>query len=149
MSKTLKKKIIGYTAGAFDLFHVGHLNLLRNAKSMCDELIVGVTVDELAYTKKKKFLIPFKERIEIVENIKFVDRVVPQTDLDKYKAWKELKYDILFSGDDWKGVQRWINYENKLSKKGVKVIYFPYTRNVSSTKIISLIEDLVKELEEY
>ncbi len=135
-------KKIGYTAGAFDLFHIGHLNLLRNAKSLCDELIVGVTVDELSHTKNKKFIIPFQERLEIVEHIKFVDRVVPQEDLDKYKAWENLRYDILFSGDDWKGNSRWKKYEDKLEKVGVEVVYFPYTRNTSSTKIASLIEEL-------
>ncbi|MDD1744146.1 MAG: adenylyltransferase/cytidyltransferase family protein [Methanomassiliicoccales archaeon] len=130
------KKSIGYTAGAFDLFHIGHLNLLKRSKSNCDHLIVGVTTDELIQkTKNRKPVIPFSERIEIVSAIKYVDETVIQDDLDKVLAWKKYRYDKLFSGDDWKDNPRWIGYETELGKLGVDVIYFPYTRSTSSTII--------------
>ena len=109
--------IIGYTSGVYDLFHIGHLNLLRNAKSMCDKLIVGVTTDELVRYKFKKSVIPFKERIEIVRSISFVDIAIPQSEIDKFKIWKKLKYNILFVGDDWYDNKKWKNYETKLKKK--------------------------------
>lgn len=128
-----KNQIVGYTSGVYDLFHIGHLNILRNAKSLCDKLIVGVTVDELVSYKGKKAMIPFEERIEIVRNIKCVDAAVPQTDIDKYKMWQRLKFDVLFVGDDWFGAPKWKSMEAKLKKVGVRVVYFPYTKGVCST----------------
>lgn len=128
-----KNQIVGYTSGVYDLFHIGHLNILRNAKSLCDKLIVGVTVDELVSYKGKKAMIPFEERIEIVRNIKCVDVAVPQTDIDKYKMWQRLKFDVLFVGDDWFGSPKWKSMEAKLKKVGVRVVYFPYTKGVCST----------------
>lgn len=130
-----KKMIIGYTAGVFDLFHIGHLNLLRNAKAMCDKLIVGVTVDELVSYKGKSAFIPFDERIEIVRSIRYVDAAIPQADMDKVSVCKKLKADFLFVGDDWYETEKWRDYENNLKEIGCKVIYFPYTRSVSSTLI--------------
>ncbi len=127
--------ITGYTSGVFDLFHIGHVNLLRNAKSLCDKLIVAVSVDDLVRYKHKKPVIPFNERIEIIKSIKYVDTVIPQYDLDKYSAWRRLKFDILFVGDDWYNKDNWIHLDEKLSKNGVKVIYLPYTRGRSSTLI--------------
>lgn len=130
--------IVGYTAGAFDLFHIGHLNILRNAKSMCDKLVVGITTDNLIVsTKEKAPFFTFEERIEIVRNIKYVDLAIEQDDLDKFKAWQKIKYDVLFSGDDWYQNNRWNKYEEKLKEVGVKIIYFPYTKKVSSTLIIN------------
>jgi glycerol-3-phosphate cytidylyltransferase len=126
---------IGYTTGVYDLFHVGHLNLLRNAKSMCDKLIVGVTSDELVSYKHKKSVIPFDERIEIVRHICFVDLAIPQTSMDKMDAWKKLKFDILFVGDDWYKTDKWEDIEKQLEGVGVKVVYFPYTKNTSSTLV--------------
>lgn len=125
--------IIGYTSGVFDLFHIGHLNLLRNSKSLCDKLIVGVTTDELVSYKYKKAVIPFEERIEIVRNISYVDTVVPQESMDKFEAWKKLKFDLMFVGDDWFENERWIQYESQFKEVGVKIIYFPYTKSTSST----------------
>ena len=127
--------VIGYTAGVYDLFHVGHLNLFKNAKGMCDKLIVGVTVDELVSYKGKRALIPFEDRIEIVRSCQYVDAAVPQYDLDKVAACKKLGASILFVGDDWYGTEKWNNWEEELSEEGVQVIYFPYTRGISSTKI--------------
>jgi len=130
-----KKRVIGYTTGVFDLFHIGHLNLLRNARSMCDKLIVGVTTDELVSYKNKKPIIPLYERIEIVKSIKYVDIVIPQYSMDKFEAWKKLKFDIMFVGDDWYGSKKWQKFEKEFKKIGVKIIYFPYTKGTSSTLI--------------
>ena len=129
------KKIIGYTSGVYDLFHIGHLNLLNNAKGLCDKLIVGVTVDSLVEYKHKRSVIPFEERIEIVRNIKCVDAAIPQEDLDKYKMWEKLHFDVLFVGDDWFKHPRWKAMEAKFKKVGVRVVYFPYTKGTSSTLI--------------
>ncbi len=127
--------IIGYTTGVFDLFHIGHLNLLKNAKGMCDKLIVGVTVDELVRYKGKEAMIPFEDRIEIVRACKYVDAAVPQYDMDKLKACKELGASMLFVGDDWYGTEKWKKYEEHFEEEGIKIVYFPYTRGVSSTRI--------------
>jgi glycerol-3-phosphate cytidylyltransferase len=127
--------VIGYTAGVFDLFHIGHLNLLKNAKGLCDKLIVGVTTDELVLYKGKKAFIPFEDRIEIVRNIKYVDAVVPQYDMDKLKMCGKLGASILFVGDDWYGTDKWKLYEKEFNKKNIKIIYFPYSKGISSTKI--------------
>jgi glycerol-3-phosphate cytidylyltransferase len=127
--------IVGYTSGVFDLFHVGHLNLLRKAKGQCDKLIVGVTVDDLVLYKNKYAVIPFEERAEIVQHIEYVDEVVAQTNLDKFEAWERLGFDVLFVGDDWKGSEQWAAYEKKFKEVGVEVVYFPYTKGTSSTLI--------------
>lgn len=127
--------IIGYTAGVFDMFHIGHLYLLMNAKSMCDKLVVGVTIDELVKYKGTEAVIPYKDRREIVRNIKCVDAVVPQKDMDKVTMCKKLKASFLFVGDDWYETDKWKKYEEDLKKIGCKVIYFPYTDGISSTKL--------------
>lgn len=127
--------VIGYTSGVYDLFHIGHLNMLRNAKSLCDKLIVGVTTDELVAYKNKKAVIPFSERMEIVRSIKYVDAVVAQENMEKFELWKKLKYDVMFVGDDWHGTEKWNLLEEKFIQVGVKIIYFPYTKGTSSTLI--------------
>lgn len=127
--------IIGYTAGVYDLFHVGHLNLLKNAKSMCDKLIVGVTTDDLVTYKGKHAMIPFEDRLEIVRSVKYVDAVVPQSDMDKLTMCKKLGASILFVGDDWYGTEKWNNYQKEFSEAGIRIVYFPYTKGVSSTLI--------------
>ena len=144
-NKDTKKKIVGYTTGVFDLFHVGHVRLLNKAKSYCDELIVGVTSDELVSYKNKKAVIPLDERIEIVKNIKSVDRVIIQENMEKFKMWEKLNFDLIFVGDDWKGTERWNNYENEFHKVGVKIIYFPYTKGTSSTLINETLNNLRKK----
>ena len=126
---------IGYTTGVYDLFHIGHLNLLKNAKGMCDKLIVGVTVDDLVAYKGKQSMIPFEDRIEIVRSCKYVDAAVPQYDMNKLEACKKLGASFLFVGDDWYGTEKWQNYEKEFEEAGIKIIYFPYTKGVSSTKI--------------
>lgn len=127
--------VIGYTAGVYDLFHIGHLNLLKNAKGMCDKLIVGVTTDELVSYKGKNAMIPFEDRIEIIRSCKYVDAAVPQYDMDKLTACKKLGATILFVGDDWYTTEKWKQYEAEFEENGIKIIYFPYTKGVSSTKI--------------
>lgn len=134
--------IIGYTTGVFDLFHIGHLNLLRKAKEQCDHLIVGVSTDDLVMYKHKHAVIPFEERIEIVKAIRFVDEVVPQVNMDKMEAWKRLHFNIMFVGDDWKGTAKWEAYEKQFAEVGVKIVYFPYTKGTSST----LINDVLLKL---
>lgn len=129
-------KKIGYTTGVFDMFHIGHLNILRRAKLECDYLIVGVTTDELSLSAKgKKPIIPFSERMEIVEAIKFVDEVVPQVDYDKKQALNNIGFDIMFVGDDWKGTDKWIEIESDFAKKNVEVCYFSYTKDTSSSAL--------------
>ncbi len=140
-----KKEIIGYTAGVFDLFHIGHLNLLKNAKGMCDKLIVGVTVDELVKYKGKQAMIPFEDRAEIVRSIKYVDAVVPQSDMDKLTMCKKLKANYLFVGDDWYGTEKWNKYEEEFSKEGIKIVYFPYTKGTSSTQIRKALKAVRKD----
>ena len=126
---------IGYTTGVFDLFHIGHVNLLRNAKSLCDRLIVGVTVDELVEYKGKKSVIPFDERIQVVRACKYVDTVIPQTSIDKIEAIKKINASLLFVGDDWYKAQSWTQMENQLNQLNCDVIYFPYSQGTSSTLI--------------
>ena len=126
---------IGYTTGVFDLFHIGHLNLLKNAKGLCDKLIVGVTSDELVSYKGKKAVIPFEERMEIVRNIQYVDAVIPQESMDKMENWKKLKYDVMFVGDDWHNTPKWEEFEAQFNEVGVKIVFFPYTKGTSSTLI--------------
>ena len=134
--------VIGYTTGVFDLFHVGHLHLLKNAKGLCDKLIVGVTVDELVKYKGKTPTIPFEERIEIIRNLKCVDVAVPQYDMDKLSACKKLGASILFVGDDWYATEKWNEYEKQFNKNGIKIIYFPYTKGISSTVISKALENV-------
>lgn len=128
---------IGYTTGVYDLFHIGHLNLLRKAKEQCDYLIVGVSTDDLVSYKNKKAVIPFEERIEIVRAIKYVDEVVPQVNMDKMEAWNNLHFNVMFVGDDWKGTPKWEAFEKQFAEVGVEIVYFPYTKGTSSTLINS------------
>lgn len=137
--------IVGYTTGVYDLFHVGHLNLLKNAKGMCDKLVVGVTVDELVSYKGKKAMIPFEDRIEIVRSCKYVDAAVPQYDMNKLTACKKLGARLLFVGDDWYGTPKWIEYEKDFEKAGIKIIYFPYTKGISSSQIKKALESMRKD----
>lgn len=136
-------KIVGYTTGVYDLFHIGHLNVLRRAKMECDYLIVGVTTDELCFSRKNKHpIIPFSERMAIVEAVKFVDEVVPQTHMDKVEAWKNLKFDKMFVGDDWKGTEKWNQLEKDFAELGAEIVYFPYTEHTSSTFLRSVLEKI-------
>lgn len=131
----MSEMVIGYTAGVYDLFHVGHLNLLKSAKGMCDRLVVGVTVDELVQYKGKSAVIPFEERIEIVRSCRYVDAAVPQYDMNKLEACRKLGASIMFVGDDWYKTEKWQKYEEEFAKEGIRIVYFPYTKSISSTKI--------------
>lgn len=132
----MKKYKIGYTTGVFDLFHVGHLNILEKAKEQCDYLIVGVSTDELVQNYKHKTpVIPFEQRIKIVEAIKYVDKVVPQVSLDKVIAYEKYKFNAIFHGDDWKNSDLYNKMEEELSKHGVDIVYIKHTDGVSSTII--------------
>jgi len=127
---------IGYAAGAFDLFHIGHLNLLRHAKSECDYLIAGIVSDEmLELTKGITPVIPLAERLEIVRNIAFVDEARPETVPDKLDTWRDVRFTHFFKGDDWRGTEKGLRLEAEFAKVGVEVVYFPYTMSTSSTKL--------------
>ena len=139
--------IIGYTAGVYDLFHIGHLNLLKNAKGMCDKLVVGVTVDELVTYKGKKAMIPFEDRIEIIRSIKYVDAAVPQYDMDKLTTCKKIGANVLFVGDDWYATEKWQDYEKIFAAESIKIVYFPYTKGISSTQITKALK-VVRDSEE-
>lgn len=132
--KMEKKYKIGYTTGVYDMFHIGHLNILRRAKEMCDYLIVGVTTDDLCYKRKHKYpIICESERMEIVSAIRYVDRVIAQTDMDKIKPVKELGADVVFVGSDWKGTDAWNAYEKQFLEVGCAVEYLDHTDGISST----------------
>ena len=130
---------VGYTAGVYDMFHIGHLNVIKNAKALCDYLIVAVSTDEVVENSKhKKTIIPFEDRVRIIEAIRYVDKVVPQTSYcieAKIEAAIENQIDIMFVGDDWKGTDKWNEIEKKLNSIGVQVIYLPHTDGISSTML--------------
>ena len=129
-------KRVGYAGGAFDLFHVGHLNILKHARSQCDYLIAGVVSDELLeLTKGRPPIVPLAERLEIVRHISFVDEAVAETRLDKLDTWRAVGFDIYFKGDDWKGTERGLHLEREFAAVGVELVYFPYTMSTSSTSL--------------
>lgn len=131
MSKQFK---VGYTTGVYDMFHIGHLNILKRAKEQCETLIVGVTTDELCYKRKKKYpIINENDRMSIIAAIRYVDKVVPQIDMDKVRQVKEFGVDVVFVGSDWKGTEAWNNYEREFAKIGCKVVYLVHTDGISST----------------
>ena len=141
-----KKMRIGYTQGCFDMFHVGHLNLLVRAKEQCDYLIVGVNSDELMESYKHKAPVICQEnRKRIVENIKAVDEAHIVDTLDKLEILKDIPFDAIFIGDDWKGSARWSETCRKLAERGVEVVFLPYTQNVSSTLLRTKQEDKVED----
>lgn len=137
-------KIIGYTTGVYDMFHIGHLNVIRKAKEQCDYLIVGISTDELVEKEKHKMpVIPYEERVAIVSALKYVDQVVPQPDKDKVAAWKRYHFNKMFVGSDWEGTPQWKAYEEEFRPLGVSIIYLPYTDGISSTKLTSVIKDII------
>ena len=132
----MKKYKIGYTQGTYDLFHIGHLNLLNHAKEQCDYLIVGINTDRLVKEyKNKDVIIPDYERAKIVEAIKSVDEVVLTDTLDKNEIAKRIKFDAIFIGDDWKNNERWIKTKEDMNKLGIDVVFLPHTDGISSTDI--------------
>ena len=132
----MKKYKVGYTQGVYDMFHIGHLNLLNNARDLCEHLIVGVNSDELVTQYKHKLpVIPEDERRLIVANIKAVDACEIVDTLDKVENYKRFHYDVVFIGDDWKGNARWTQTEKDLAPYGVDVVYLPHTKGVCSTDL--------------
>lgn len=141
----MNKQVIGYTTGVFDMFHIGHLNILKKAKEKCDYLIVGVSTDKLVQEyKNKKPIIPYEERAAIVESIKYVDKVVPQTSMDKREAWRKYKFNVMFHGSDWKNTDMYNQIVKELSEIGVEVVFLPHTEGISST----LLSDVLHKLSE-
>ena len=137
--------IIGYTTGVFDLFHVGHARVLNRSREQCDHLIVGVTTDELAISRKgRPPVIPFDERIEIVRALRCVDEVVPQASMDKMAAWRSHAFHRMFVGDDWRGTPTWRQLEAQFAEVGVEIVYFPYTQHTSSTMLRRVLTQLDK-----
>lgn len=143
----MDKPVIGYTCGTFDLFHVGHLNLLRTARGLCDRLIVGVYNDDVVAYKGKRPVIPQEERLEIVRAVKYVDVALPHEDTDKFKMWQRLKFDVLFVGDDWLGSDRFKAWEEKFAAVGVKIVYIPYTKGTSSTILTETLRKLREKVD--
>jgi len=138
-----KKYKTGYTAGVFDLFHIGHLNILKKAKEQCEYLIVAVSTDELVQKyKNKPPVIPYEERKSIVEAIKYVDKVVPQINRDKIAAYEQYRFNVMFVGDDWKGSDIFNNVDAHMRKNGDCVEYLPYTKNVSSTMLKKILDKI-------
>lgn len=130
------EKIIGYTQGTFDMFHIGHLNLLKNAKARCDYLVVGVNSDELVKSYKgKDVIVPLDERMAIVKSIRYVDEVIQTDVLEKKDAWMRVRFQKLFIGDDWKGNERWERTETEMQSLGAVVEYLPYTKETCSTML--------------
>ena len=137
---------IGFTSGVFDLFHIGHLNIIKKAKKNCDFLIVAVTNDNLAFKlKNKKPVISFKERYEIIKSIKFVDKVVEEKVDDKILAKKKYNFDIIFKGDDWKNSKKWKHLKKELNRLNTKVVFLKYTKNTSSTLIKKVCEKIYRK----
>ena len=135
MSKKFK---IGYTTGVFDMFHIGHLNIIKKAKEQCEHLIVGVSTDELVQSYKNKTpIIPFNDRIAIVESCRYVDEVIPQVTMDKLEAWGDLHFNAMFHGDEWKGSDLYNKYVEEFSQVGVEVVFIPHTKGINSTLLAS------------
>ncbi|MBC1457749.1 adenylyltransferase/cytidyltransferase family protein [Listeria newyorkensis] len=141
----MKKYKLGYTSGVFDLFHIGHLNILKQAKAQCEHLIVAVSTDELVQSYKNKTpVIPFSERIEIVKSIAFVDEVVAQTNRNKVAAMGQYQFDVMFVGSDWKGNTLFNETERIFNENDVDVVYFPYTSNTSSTLLTEVLHKIAQ-----
>ena len=141
---------IGYAPGAYDLFHVGHLNILRHAREHCEHLIAGVVSDEmLERTKGRRPVVPLEERLEIVRHVRYVDQVHAETVPDKLDTWRELRFDVFFKGDDWRGTAKGRDLERRFAEVGVEVVYFPYTMHTSSTALrraLALLEGVPEPL---
>ena len=141
----MKERVIGYTTGVFDLFHIGHLNILKQSRSMCDHLIVGVSSDELVQTYKGITpFIPFEERVEIIRSCRYVDEVVMQGDRDKIAAFEKYRFNVMFVGDDWKGNSLFEEVEAHLNKNGAYVEYLPYTKKTSSTMLRKIMQKVLE-----
>lgn len=138
--------VIGYTTGVYDMFHIGHLNVIRRAKELCDYLIVGVSTDELVQKEKNKTpVIPYEERAQIVAAIRYVDQVVPQIDKNKMGAWEKYHFDKMFVGSDWEGTPQWLKFEKQFAPLNVEIVYLPHTDGISSTQLTQFIKGKLKD----
>lgn len=137
-------RVIGYASGVFDLFHVGHLNLLRQARAHCDHLVAGVLADEVAAHKGHLPVVPLHERLEIVRAVAPVDEAVADGTMEKMEAWRQVGFHRLFKGEDWKGTERGRQWERDFAAVGVEVVYLPYTAHVSSTKLRRMLDLLLE-----
>ena len=136
---------VGYAPGVYDLFHIGHLNILRRARGMCDELIAGVVSDEMAtLAKGRPPVVPLEERLEIVSHVRFVDRAVAERQPDKLLMWQDLRFDVIFKGDDWRGTAKGDRLERDMASVGVEVAYLPYTVHTSSTVLRRALDALLQ-----
>jgi glycerol-3-phosphate cytidylyltransferase len=141
-------KVVGYAPGAYDMFHVGHLNILRRARQHCDHLIAGVVSDEMCQlTKGRLPVVPLAERMEIVSHISYVDEVVAEVVPDKVETWRSVGFDVLFKGDDWRGTPKGIKLERDFAELGVEIVYFPYTMHTSSTLLRRALDGMVSARE--
>ena len=139
-------QVVGYAPGAYDMFHVGHLNILRQAKQHCDYLVAGVVSDEMCeLAKGKRPVVPLAERMEIVSHISFVDEVVAEVVPDKVETWRAVGFDVLFKGDDWRGTPKGLKLERDFAALGVEIVYFPYTIHTSSTLLRKALDAMVTE----
>jgi glycerol-3-phosphate cytidylyltransferase len=127
---------VGYAPGVYDLFHVGHLNILRHARSRCDFLVAGVVSDAMAERAKgRRPVVPLVERLEIVRSVRYVDAAFVETGPDKLATWRQVRFDVLFKGDDWRGTEKGLRLERDFAAVGVEIVYFPYTVRTSSTEL--------------
>ena len=134
--------VVGYVPGAWDMFHIGHLNILRRAREQCDRLIVGVVTDDALYAAKGKYpVIPLAERVEVVRHMRMVDDVVTDFSSNKLEVWDKVRFDVLFKGDDWRGTAKGTKLEADMATVGVRVVYFPYTMHTSSTLLRSFLTE--------
>ncbi|MCU4745247.1 MULTISPECIES: adenylyltransferase/cytidyltransferase family protein [Streptomyces] len=141
--------LVGYAPGVYDLFHIGHLNILRHARSRCDYLVAGVVSDEMAeLAKGRPPVIPLVERLEIVRSIRYVDAAFVETVPDKVTTWQQVRFDILFKGDDWRGTPKGEKLERDFRQVGVEVVYFPYTVHTSSTQLRGALDALATRAEQ-
>ena len=134
------RPLVGYAPGVYDMFHVGHLNILRRAKLECDYLIAGVVTDEVVeQIKSRRPVVPLFERLEVVQSIRFVDEAVADDSEEKFAMWERLRFDIIFKGDDWRGTPKGDRMDAAFAEVGVQVRYLPYTRKTSSTALRALV----------
>jgi len=139
---TGSSEVVGYVPGAWDMFHVGHLNILLRARERCDRLIVGVVTDEALFKAKSKYpIVPLAERIEVVSQLDIVDQVITDFSSNKLEVWSRVQFDVLFKGDDWRGTPKGDKLEADMASVGVRVNYFPYTAHTSSTMLRSILAD--------
>ena len=135
--------IVGYVPGAWDMFHIGHLNILRRARDLCDHLVVGVVTDEALFEAKAKYpVVPLAERVEVVSQLDLVDEVVPDFSSNKLEVYERVGFEVLFKGDDWRGTPKGDRLETQMASVGVEVCYFPYTGHTSSTRLRAMLAEV-------